>query len=171
MNSNEAVPIIITHRTVTRMPKVNVKKRFVGIKDGLLNLAIKAIELVQENFWVEESDVEDKGESRVVHYAIDVEDDSMEPEKALLIATKLHGNDRPGCGAHFEVVKVLDEKPIDDSVIRMDKNAKYSDRLGKAKLSPDRPKPGDEPKRTIKPQTRFGINLNEKPITKENPEN
>ena len=104
-----SVPIVITHHTVKRAPKIEVSKKFVGIGAGIkrliTGLAIKAIETVDEAFWSEERTVLDKGDVRSVHYALDVETDETNPDTTAVIATKLD-QDRPACGAHYQVVRI-----------------------------------------------------------------
>ena len=103
LRGDRAVPIIIAKRLIRKEPKITKTRRFVGFRQGFGTLVYKAIEVLQECFWDEEQDVEDLGESEVVHYAIDVMDDpgSGAPE---LVVTKLHGKARPGCGVYCEVI-------------------------------------------------------------------
>lgn len=122
MRGENAVPIVITHRTVTKAPEIERKRKFVGLFEGLKTLAVKAIELVEETFWEEEREVKDLGESKVVHYAIDIfhETDGVNDYPARLRVTQLPGNTRPACGAHFEVIKVNEEqKSKAQEVIRL----------------------------------------------------
>lgn len=112
MRGENAVPIVITHRTVTKAPEIARSRRFVGLWEGMKTLAVKAIEIIEESFWEEEREVLDLGESRVTHYAIDIfhETDGVNDYPARLRVTQLPGNTRPACGAHFEVIKVAEEK-------------------------------------------------------------
>lgn len=128
MRGENAVPIIVAKHTVTKEPKIEKRRRFVGLKAGLASLAEKAIDTVLDCFWVTDSEVIDKGESEVVQYAIDVNDDpgSDGPE---LVVTKLDGRARPGAGLYCEVISVsgLREKQAEDP-------APPSDSLSKARL-------------------------------------
>jgi len=103
LNGDHAVPMIIAKRFVKKEPKINKIRNFVGFKQGFGTLVYKTIELIQECFWNETQNVEDAGESEVIHYVIDVLDDpgSGGPE---LVVTKLHGKARPGCGIYCEVI-------------------------------------------------------------------
>jgi len=103
LRGDQAVPMIIAKRYVKTEPKVTKHRRFVGFKQGIGTLLYKSIELFQECFWDIQQEVEDKGESEVVHYVIDISDDpgAGAPE---LVVTKLVGNARPGCGVYCEVI-------------------------------------------------------------------
>lgn len=126
LNNDEAVPIIISHRLVTKPPQISITRNFIGIRKGLMRLALKTLEFIEQTFWEEVRDTLDPGESKVVHYAIDIEDDGMESEVSNVVATKLHGNDRPGCGLHLEVVKVIkQDNTSKDGVIRISDGEDY----------------------------------------------
>jgi len=103
LRGNQAVPMIIAKRYVKTEPKITKTRKFVGFKQGIGTLIYKSIELLQECFWDIQQEIEDKGESEVVHYAIDISDDpgAGAPE---LVVTKLVGNARPGCGVYCEVI-------------------------------------------------------------------
>lgn len=103
LRGDRAVPIIIAKRYVKTEPKISKIRRFVGFKQGFGTLLYKTIELVQECFWDIEETVEDRGESEVVNYIIDISDDpgAAAPE---LVVTRLHGKARPGCGFYCEVI-------------------------------------------------------------------
>lgn len=105
MRGEQAVPIMIAHRTVSEPPKVKRTRSFVGIKQGLSNLLSQAVGLIHESFWEVEEEVLDAGKSSVTNYAIQVNDPpgAGEPE---LVVTRLDGEARPGCGAYFEVINV-----------------------------------------------------------------
>jgi hypothetical protein len=149
-----AVPIVITHRTVTKAPEIERKRRFVGFVEGLKSLAVKAIELIEETFWEEEREVKDLGASQVVHYAVDIfhETDGVNQFPAKLRVTQLPGTTRPACGAHFEVIKVAENNKVTpDEIIRVpdevDEEGSIEEPLPppdgkpKAKLIGDRPTP------------------------------
>lgn len=105
MRGENAVPIIIAKHTVKQEPKIIKRRKFVGFRTGLAALAEKAIDTVLECFWEVEREVVDKGESDVIHYAIDINDTpgASAPE---LVVTKLDGRNRPGCGIYCEVISV-----------------------------------------------------------------
>ena len=119
---DNAVPIVITHRTVTKAPEIERVRKFVGLVQGFKSLVVKGIELIEESFWEEEREVKDLGESTVVHYAVDIfhETDGVNTFPAALRVTQLPGNTRPACGAHFEVIKVAEKREVvPDEVIRV----------------------------------------------------
>lgn len=105
MRGENAVPLIIAKHTVHQEPKIVKTRKFVGFRAGLASLAEKAIDTILDAFWITESEVTEKGESEVVHYAVDVNDDpgADGPE---LVVTKLDGRARPGCGIYCEVISV-----------------------------------------------------------------
>lgn len=141
VDGSEAVPILITHRVIKRQPKVNVTRKFVGLVEGFRTLAVKAIDLIQESFWKDHREIVDPGDCKIVHYAIDVEDDGTDPEQGNLVATKISGTARPGFGAQFEVVRIADSKPVTDGVIRVQNIEESESGQGKAKVVGERPKP------------------------------
>lgn len=162
MRGENAVPIVITHRTVTKAPEIERKKKFVGFLEGFKTLIVKGIELIEESFWEEEREVKDLGESTVVHYAVDIfhETDGVNTFPANLRVTQLPGTTRPACGAHFEVIKVAEKNDVKpDEIIRIptydedeDEGSNTAalpppDGLPRAKLVGDRPAP--KPLRTL----------------------
>jgi len=113
LRGDRAVPMIIAKRFVTREPKIVKRRKFVGFKQGLGTLVYKAIDLIQECFWDVEQDVEDMGETDIVHYAIDVVDTPGQGAPELVV-TKLHGEARPGCGVYCEVISPHPLEPASD---------------------------------------------------------
>ena len=103
MRGDQAVPIIVAKRRVTKEPKIVKKRKFVGIRQGLGTLLDKAIDTVLECFWDTQQEVLDAGESDVINYAIDVIDTPGQGAPELVV-TKLHGEARPGCGVYCEVI-------------------------------------------------------------------
>lgn len=133
LRGEQAVPILISHTKVEREPKIKRTRQFVGLKQGLQNLLGSAVALVHESFWEIVPEVLDAGEMRSTHYAVQVSDDpgAGSPE---LVVTRLDGQGRPGCGAHFEVVTV--ERPEDQL-------SEPTQPESSAKAVGRRPKPGD----------------------------
>lgn len=116
---NSAVPIIITHQVVKKMPKITRERKFVGFVQGFKSLAAEAIDLVQKHFWAEERTVEDPGETRAVHYAIDIETDDLDDDEAHLRVTRVDPEVRPACGAHYQVVRMEPPEGPGDGIIRL----------------------------------------------------
>lgn len=136
INGDQAVPMVISHRTLTKPPEILQKRKFVGLVQGLKTLLVKGIELIEESFWEEERTVSDLGESKVVHYALDIyhETDGVNNYPASLRVTQLPGTSRPACGAHFEVIKVEETKAEDklirpNEVIRLPKESEPEDEI------------------------------------------
>ena len=112
LRGDRSVPMIIAKRLVSKEPKINKTRRFVGFKQGFGSLLYKSIELVQECFWDEEQEVEDMGESEVIQYAVDILDDPGQGAPELIV-TKLHGKSRPGCGVYCEVITPITNTDAD----------------------------------------------------------
>lgn len=137
------VPILITHHTVNRPPKVEISKKFVGWSAGFQrlagNLILKAVELIDEAFWAEERNVIDKGDIKSVHYAIDIETDITDPDEVALVASKIDASAIPAAGSHFQVVKEAEAEEtlrVPDEVL--DSEGKN---IVTAKATAERPRP------------------------------
>lgn len=117
LRGDRAVPMIIAKRFVSKEPKINQRRRFVGFKQGLGTLVYKAIETIQECFWDEEQEVEDAGESKVINYAIDVIDTPGQSAPELIV-TRLEGEAHPGCGVYCHIISPVPHNDMDDGVIR-----------------------------------------------------
>jgi|SRR5581483_5683079 len=116
---NSAVPIIITHQVVKKMPKITRERKFAGLLNGFRSLAAEAIDIIQRHFWIEEKKVEDPGETRAVHFAIDVETDALDEDGAHLVVSRVDPEVRPACGAHYQVVKMEPPDAPGDGIIRL----------------------------------------------------
>lgn len=106
-----SVPIVFSYRRVTKKPEVKRYRRFVGFKNVARNLAIKAIELVEELAYETETEVLDAGEQQVVHWQLQVDDPWRLGRQAGLLVTRV--DDRPACGANFEIVTIDDPNAKD----------------------------------------------------------
>ncbi len=106
------VPIVFSYRRVTKRPEIKRHRRFVGWRNVFRNIGIKAIELVEELGWGTETEVLDAGEQTVVHWQLQVDDPWRIGRQAGLILTRV--DDRPACGANFEIVTIDD--PADRDV-------------------------------------------------------
>jgi len=126
IRGDAAVPIIITHRTVSKPPVIEHTKEFVGFKKGFTNLISKAKELIKESFWEEKREIKENGKTKIVHYAVDVADDDGFLETPSLIATKIEGESRPACGMHYEVIRVRGELESTDESSLSRSNAKIT---------------------------------------------
>jgi hypothetical protein len=104
------VPLVMSYRRVTKKPVIERHRRFVGWRCLLSNLALKAIELIEEVCYEVQSEVLDAGDQQVVHWALEIDDPwGVHPESAL-IATRMH--ERPACGANFEVITVVEAPKV-----------------------------------------------------------
>ena len=68
------VPIVFSYRRVTKRPEVKRHRRFVGLKNVVRNIGIKAIELIEDLAYETETEVLDAGEQQVVHWQLQVDD-------------------------------------------------------------------------------------------------
>ena len=100
-----AVPFVITYRKILEKPKLERIRKFVGPLQLAKNLAVKAIELVENIAFETNTEVLDPGRSVAVHWAVQVEDpwDGTPGREMNLIAYRML-DDVPPCGAHFEIL-------------------------------------------------------------------
>ncbi len=101
------VPLVISYRKVTKKPEVQRTRRFVGWKRMLANVAIKAIEAIEDIAYETETEVLDAGEQQVVHWAICVEDPWGLNDQSTLTAQRLP--DKPAAGVALEVVRIIEK--------------------------------------------------------------
>lgn len=105
------VPLTITYRKVTKKPEIKRTRRFIGWRNIVRNIAIKAIEFVEEICYETEREVLDGGEQRAVHWALEVEDPWGDNDRSELIAVRLP--DKPASCASLEIITIDDgEQPI-----------------------------------------------------------
>ena len=117
------VPIVFSYRRVTKRPVIKRHRRFVGWRNVARNIGIKAISLVESLAWETEVEELEAGEQTVVHWQLQVDDPWRIGTTAGLIITRV--DDRPACGANFEIVTIEDEQEFDkDAVARRPANYK-----------------------------------------------
>jgi len=100
-----AAPIIITHKTVHKLPKVETKKQFVGFMNGVKGILYNVLDFIDKSFYEETRKIIDPGQISSVSYAIDVQGDRENPHLNEVVVTRLDGSSRPATGMHFEVYK------------------------------------------------------------------
>lgn len=105
------VPLVFSYRRVTKKPEIKRHRRFVGLRQLAKNLAVKVIEFAEEMGWETETEVIDAGEQQVVHWQLQVDDPWRVGRSAGLIVTRV--DERPACGANFEIVTIEDERGVD----------------------------------------------------------
>lgn len=108
------VPLLLSYRRVTKKPQIKRTRRFVGLRGIARNLAIKAIEFVQEVCYEIESEVLDAGEEQVVHWALEVDDPWGVNDRSTIVACRTHGEERPAAGVSVEIVTFRPEVAGDD---------------------------------------------------------
>jgi hypothetical protein len=100
------VPIVISYRRVSEKPKIKRTRRFVGFANVLRNVAVKAIEFVEEMCYETESEVLDAGKQQVVHWALEVDDPWGVNDESSLVAVRTL--DKPACGVHCEIITTVE---------------------------------------------------------------
>lgn len=108
--SQEVAPMVITYRQVFRRPQVAFARKFVGFKKLVANIRAKVKEVVEELAFDTERTVIDAGDSRAVHWAINVRDPWESSGEAELVAYQIPGL-KPPAGYHFEVVQIMPPAP------------------------------------------------------------
>lgn len=102
------VPLVISYRRITKKPIYKRVREFVGFRRMFLNCVIKALDVIEDVCFETENEVVEPGEQSVVHWAIEVDDPWGANNVSHLAARRVL--DRPGCGAHYEVIRIVDEK-------------------------------------------------------------
>jgi hypothetical protein len=105
----DVAPFVITYRQVFQRPKIEITRKFVGIKRLVVNAIKKAQEVFDEIAYDVERNVVDPGKSRAVHWAINVREPWESGSEADVVAVQVPGI-RPPAGYHFEVIQVV-ERP------------------------------------------------------------
>lgn len=97
-----SVPIVVSYRKVSKRPQVKTTRKFVGPIQVFKNIAVKMIEAVESVAFEHENEILEAGTTKVVHWAINVDDPWGINDRASLTASRLP--EKPACGAHFEIV-------------------------------------------------------------------
>ena len=95
------VPFVVSYKKVSRRPKIKTKRRFVGFRGAIRNVVGKITSQIDEVFFTYEQEIEEQGITKVVHWAIDVNDPWGVNERAGIVATRLP--EIPPCGTHYEI--------------------------------------------------------------------
>jgi hypothetical protein len=110
------VPIVISYRKITKKPVYQRVRGFVGVRRLAINLAIKALDFVEDVCFESENVEVEPGEEQVVHWAIEIEEPwGMNPQSTL-VASRVP--DKPGCGSHYEVIRIVDAKAEKEEAVR-----------------------------------------------------
>ena len=131
------VPIVVSYRKVTKKPVVKRTRAFVGFGQMLRNIAVKAIEFVEDVAYETTNEVLDAGEQKVVHWAIEVDDPWGVNPRSELVAMRV--SDKPACGAHFEVISVMEEKDERERAREMSSGGRNGNDIPPALLRASRP--------------------------------
>lgn len=107
-----SVPFVVSYKKVSRRPKVKVKRKFVGIRGIFKNIVGKIGAEIDEIFFTYEQEIMEQGVTKVVHWAVDVNDPWGVNERSGVVCTRLP--EIPPCGTHYEIT-MLDpslEEPV-----------------------------------------------------------
>lgn len=96
-----SVPFVVSYKKVSRRPKVRTKRKFVGIRGVFKNVVGKVTNQIDEIFFTYEQEIMEQGVTKVVHWAIDVNDPWGVNERAGVVCTRLP--EIPPCGTHYEI--------------------------------------------------------------------
>lgn len=107
--SQEVAPFVITYRKVFRRPKIEIQRRFVGVQQLVKNIFAKVRDLYDEVAFDVQKNVVDAGESKAVHWAVNVRDPWESGTEADLVAYQVPGV-RPPAGYHFEVIQIVEHE-------------------------------------------------------------
>lgn len=102
-----AAPIVIGYRRITKRPIYQRIRSFIGFRKIVLNLAIKALDFVEEIAFESENVVVEPGEEAVVYWAIEVDEPWGVNAVSELQARRVP--DKPGCGYYAEVIRIVDK--------------------------------------------------------------
>lgn len=102
-------PIVITYRKVFRKPEYRYNRRFVGVRQLLQNVTDRLRAIAEEIAFEVTREVVDPGETKAVHWAINVAEPWEADTVSDLVAVHTHGIVPPGA-MHFEVIEQV--RPI-----------------------------------------------------------
>jgi hypothetical protein len=106
-------PIVITYRKVLRKPEYKLASRFVGVSALFCNVRDKLRDLIDELAYETTREVIDPGQTRAVHWAINVQDPWDAVGRSDVVAVHSPGIIPPGA-MHFEVIQqVKQEEELD----------------------------------------------------------
>ena len=117
------VPIVFSYRRVTKRPKIERTRRFVGLKRVFGTLVHRAIEWVEELAYEVQDEVMDAGREEAVHWALQVDDPWGPSAQSQLIVTRMP--DRPACGANFEIIRIEEPQSQPDTPERARRPANF----------------------------------------------
>lgn len=98
------VPLVFSYRRVTKRPVIKRHRRFIGFRNVARNIGIKLISLVEDLAWETEIEELEAGEQVVVHWQLQLDDPWRIERQTGLIVTRV--DERPPCGANFEIVTI-----------------------------------------------------------------
>jgi len=103
----DVAPFVITYRKVFKRPKIEIVRSFVGFGQLFKNAVSKIKEIYEEIAYDVSKNVIDPGESKAVHWSVNVRDPWESSGEAEIVANQVPGL-RPPAGYHFEVIQILE---------------------------------------------------------------
>jgi len=134
LKAGEAVPFVITNTTLKRQPTVKRTSRFVGPGNGIKRLVygigIKIIDIMEEAFFVKETEIDDGEVQEQRHFAVFLANGEGGP---YLDVEEISW--KPASGHHYEIVKVAEQNlPSQDVEITRSREDTENTRLHLLKI-------------------------------------
>lgn len=98
------VPFVISYRKVSKRPKIEHDRKFVGIRQVYRNITGLVLNTIEDIFYETESKIVDAGKTKVVHWAVNVDDPWGINDTATMVASRVP--EKPACGMHYEIVMI-----------------------------------------------------------------
>ena len=99
------VPFVVSYRKVNKRPEIKTTRKFVGIRQMYRNLVGLVLNTVEDVAYESDTVIDEEGlKTKVVHWAVQVDDPWGVNDTASMVATRLP--DKPACGMHYEIVMI-----------------------------------------------------------------
>jgi hypothetical protein len=99
------VPFVVSYRKVNKRPEIKRTRKFVGIRQVYRNLVGLVLNTVEDVAYETDTEIDEEGlKTKVVHWAVNVDDPWGINDTATMVATRLP--DKPACGMHYEIVMI-----------------------------------------------------------------
>jgi hypothetical protein len=99
------VPFVVSYRKVNKRPEIKTERKFVGIRQMYRNLVGMVLNAVEDVAYETDTVIDEEGlKTKVVHWAVNVDDPWGINDTASMVATRLP--EKPACGMHYEIVMI-----------------------------------------------------------------